>query len=205
MTSDPPGAPGRNSGVDEVSDDALLAGLATGLPEPSAAFVRRFQHRVYGLALTVLGDRSLAEDAAQEAFVRAWRHADTYDARRGPVAAWLLTITRNVAIDALRAQHARPTDWIDTVLVRLAGDSPDLGPGPADAALQQDESRRAVRALAALPLPQRRAVVLAAYGGRSAREVSEHEAVPLGTAKSRIRAGLQGLRARLTEGTGVDR
>ena len=74
-----------------VSDDALLAGLATGDPDAAAAFLQRFQRRVFGLAVTIVGDPRAAEDISQEAFVRAWRHAGAYDSRRGTVATWLLT------------------------------------------------------------------------------------------------------------------
>src|SRR5204863_9056387 len=75
-------------GVSTVSDEALLAGLATGDRDAAAGFVRRFQSRVYGLAVTILGDPKAAEDVAQETFVRAWRHASSYDARRSAVASW---------------------------------------------------------------------------------------------------------------------
>ena len=75
--------------MDGLSDETLLAGLASGDGEAAAAFVRRFQSRVYGLAVTMLRDPDLAEEVAQETFVRAWRHAATYDARRGRVPTWL--------------------------------------------------------------------------------------------------------------------
>src|SRR5215471_1154460 len=88
-----------------VSDEALLAGMAAGDRDAAAAFVGRFQRRVYGIALTITADPRLAEDAAQEAFVRSWRHAAAYDARRGSVASWLLTIARNAAIDLARVRR----------------------------------------------------------------------------------------------------
>ena len=93
-----------------VSDEALLAGMAGGDEYAASAFVRRYQARVYGLALTIVGAPALAEDVAQESFVKAWRHAATYDARRGRVSTWLLTITRNTAIDAVRYRHDAPMD-----------------------------------------------------------------------------------------------
>src|SRR5919202_6372062 len=96
--------------MDGLSDEALLAGLASGDTEAAAAFVRRFQSRVYGLAMTMLRDSGLAEEVAQETFVRAWRHASTYDARRGRVSTWLLTIARNVALDRARLTRAQPLD-----------------------------------------------------------------------------------------------
>src|SRR5215212_2361153 len=93
-----------------VSDEALVAGLAGDDPGAATAFVRSFQERVYGLALTMVGDAAVAEEIAQEAFTRAWRHAGSYDARRGRVATWLLSITRNLAIDHLRAKRPQPLD-----------------------------------------------------------------------------------------------
>src|SRR5260221_9749004 len=91
---------------DGLSDEALLAGLTFGDAEAGRVFIRRFQSRVFGLAQAVLRDPVLAEDVAQEAFLRAWKHGQSYDPRRGTVAAWLLRITRNLAIDALRLRRA---------------------------------------------------------------------------------------------------
>ncbi|MEA2715971.1 MAG: hypothetical protein QOI99_288, partial [Actinomycetota bacterium] len=81
-----------------AADDTLLAGFGMGDADAATAFVRRHQARVFGLARSIVGDPALAEDVAQEAFVRAWRHAGAYDARRGSVVTWLLVITRNLAI-----------------------------------------------------------------------------------------------------------
>jgi RNA polymerase sigma factor (sigma-70 family) len=171
------------------SDEALLAGLASGDPDDAAAFVRRFQRRVYGLAWTIVHDDDLADDVAQETFVRAWRHAGGYDARRGRVAAWLLTITRNAAIDRARMRRLPPADP-DVIAAQLdvagQGAIPDLG-----------ERDRVQRALAALPDEQRRALVLAVYAGRTAREISEMDGVPLGTVKTRIRTAMFTLRETL--------
>lgn len=170
----------------DASDEALLAGFATGDPTAGAVFVRRFQRRAYGLALTVVGDEGEAADIAQEAFVRAWRHAGAYDARKGSVTTWLLTITRNLALDHRRARRVRPLDHVDpTTMTILSG---DLGPG--DLAVHADEVDQAVEALRDLPEEQRRALVLAALGGRTAQEVSEIDEIPLGTAKTRIRTAL---------------
>src|SRR6476619_2271102 len=97
------------------TDEELLAGYAASDPVASVAFVERFQRRVYGLALTVVGEPRAAEDVAQEAMVRAWRHGDAFDARRGSVATWLLTITRNAAIDALRVRRPVAIDPDDLI------------------------------------------------------------------------------------------
>jgi RNA polymerase sigma-70 factor (ECF subfamily) len=169
------------------SDEALVAGLAAGDAAAATAFVRRFQARVFGLAVTMSGDRAVAEEIAQEAFTRAWRHAAAYDPRRGRVATWLLSITRNLAIDHLRSRRTEPLDPHSiTGAQRALWTS---GPG-ADAPGETAELRES---LAALPDEQRRALVLAALGGYTAREVGLIERVPLGTAKTRIRAALRKL------------
>ena len=178
-----------------LSDEALLAGLGMGESDTGAAFVRRFQRRIFGLALSIVSDPVLAEDIAQEALAKAWRHAQAYDARRGSVATWLLTITRNLAIDALRLRRAQPTDPDALVALQLPSSVPD----PADTATSQDDAGRIRAAVSRLPLDQRRALVLAAFHGRTAKEISMAEGIPLGTAKTRIRSGLIKLRAVLVE------
>ena len=177
-----------------TSDEALLAGLANGDREAAAAFVRRFQKRVYGLALSIVGDAGTAEDVAQEAFTRAWRRADGYDARRGRVLTWLLTITRSAAIDVVRLRRAQP---MDPELLTARLQLHDAGSNGADRGLAERELLR--DALAELPAEQQRAIVLATYFGRPAGEIGALEGVPLGTAKTRIRTALTRLRATLEE------
>jgi RNA polymerase sigma factor (sigma-70 family) len=175
--------------MEGLSDETLLAGLGSGDADAAAAFVRRFQSRVYGLALTMLHDPGLAEDVAQEAFVRAWKYAATYDARRARVSTWLLTIARNAALDRARVRTATPVDP-DEVVAQL-----DIA--DASATVDVPERERLRSALAALPDDQRRALVLAAYGGRTAREIAELDGLPLGTVKTRIRSGMAKLRTTL--------
>ena len=177
----------------DSADEALVAGLAAGDASAATALVRRFQRRVFGLAMAVLGDRGLAEDVAQEAFVRAWRHAGAYDPRRGSVATWLLTITRNLAIDTLRMRRSDPID--PATLAAMVGAT--SGRGPLDDAVAATEADRLRAALVDLPEEQRRAIVLAAIGGRTSQEVSELEGIPLGTAKTRIRTAMLRLRVAL--------
>lgn len=161
------------------------------------AFVRRYQARVYGLAFTILGDRGAAEEVAQEAFLRAWKHAGAFDARRAGAVTWLLSITRNLAIDAVRARRQRPfdPDAVTALLMSSAGSVAVEGPG--ESGPQVDEILRLRNALRNLPPEQQRAVVMASLYGRSAREVAEIEDIPLGTAKTRIRSALIKLRAEL--------
>jgi RNA polymerase sigma factor (sigma-70 family) len=178
-----------------VSDDALLAGLATGDPDAAAAFVQRFQRRVFGLAITIVGDARSAEDIAQEAFVRAWRNAGAYDPRRGTVVTWLLTITRNLAIDAVRVRRPTVVDPDSILALNLTSSEPL----PEELAALRDDADRMCAALTRLPIEQRRALVMAGLLGHTAREVSEAEGIPLGTAKTRIRTALLRLRSALTE------
>ncbi|QDO90132.1 sigma-70 family RNA polymerase sigma factor [Ornithinimicrobium ciconiae] len=178
--------------ADRAADAALLAGLTVADPQAAAAFVRRFQGAVYGLALSITRDPGLAEDVSQEAFVKAWRAASTYDVRRASVLTWLLTITRNTAIDAVRSR--RPVPMGAELLDQLIEDSlrsPDL----AESAVHRLETERAIAHLHHLSPDQARAVVLAVIGGCTAAEVSQREHIPLGTAKTRIRDGLRRLRA----------
>jgi RNA polymerase sigma factor (sigma-70 family) len=183
----------RRPALDDLTDEAVLNGLALGDVDMEVTFVRRFQRRVYGLAVSLVGDSGLAEDIAQEAMLRAWRHASMFDPRRGSVATWLLAITRNLAVDALRMHRAIPTD--PEALVSLQ----DLAKSPEDAASDADAASRLQRAIATLPHDQRRALVLAAFYGRTAQEISASEGIPLGTAKTRIRAGMLKLRAAMLD------
>jgi RNA polymerase sigma factor (sigma-70 family) len=178
------------------SDEALLAGLAAGDQQAAAAFVRRFQRRAYGLARTIVGEPRDAEDVAQDAFLRAWRYAAGYDPRRGTVLTWLLTIVRNVAIDRMRLKPAEPLDP-DVLASKLQLEHAREAREEGSQLAEREHLREA---LAVLPVEQRRALLLAAYYGRTAREVAELEGVPLGTAKTRIRSAMVRLRDRMEVG-----
>src|SRR4029453_10417420 len=151
----PPQIRGRLStgigGVWNASDEALLAGFATGDPDAAGAFVRRFQHRVIGLATLITHDATDAEEVAQDAFVRAWRYAASYDPRRGSVPSWLLGIARNVAGDRVRAAGRRgepavedfPTDrWLEQL------------PDTVEAIADRDAAAPVLTAMRALPVEQ---------------------------------------------------
>lgn len=176
-----------------LSEESLLAGLASADPDTAAAFIRRFQGRVFGLAYTILGDREAANEVAQDAFVRAWRHAAAFDPRRGTVATWLLTITRNLAIDATRVRRPLPVDPVVFNSLNLTAGEPD----PSEDVTTERELARLRSAVAELPEEQRRCLLLAMFHGLTAREISERDDVPLGTVKTRIRTALLKLRSSL--------
>ncbi len=185
--------------VGELTDEALLAGFGASDEESTLAFVRRFQAKVFGVAVAVLGDGHTAEDVAQLTFERAWRHARTYDSRRGSVSSWLTSIARNAAIDASRVRVAIPTDAVE-LLERASGG----GDTPERAALASESVHELRSALTTLPHEQARAIVLAGIGGLSASQIASVEGIPLGTAKTRIRTAMLRLRAAL-ERPGVER
>lgn len=173
-----------------LSDESLLAGMAAGDAAAATAFVRRYQGRVYGLALTIVGTPALAEEVAQEAFLRIWRNAGAYDARRARASTWVLTITRNLAIDTVRLRGEWPTDPHALIGTLLAQERD----APAEAGTQYEDREHIESALRALPPEQSRLIVLSVFYGLTAKESAEREGIPLGTAKTRIRRGLARLR-----------
>lgn len=176
--------------ADQLPDETLLAGLGAGDAELALAFVRRFQRVVFGVAMTVIGDTTTAEDVAQQAFEQAWRHAQVFDSRRGSVRAWLTTIARNLAVDVVRARTAAPVDPDELPAILTA-----VTDTPERLAVAHDSAAELRRTLAGLPEPQGRAVAMAGIYGMTAQQIADTEGIPLGTAKTRIRDGMQKLRA----------
>lgn len=178
-----------------AEDELLLAAIACGDGTAAAVLIRRYQRAVYGLALSVLGDPGGAEEAAQEAFVRMWRYAGSFDSGRGRVATWLLTIARNVALDARRVRGRA----VPVAPSTLAG-WPLAAPGehgPAEVVEGAWEAARVREALRRLPEALRRPLVMASWYGATAAEISVAEGIPLGTAKTRLRTALRRLRIEL--------
>jgi RNA polymerase sigma-70 factor (ECF subfamily) len=160
----------------------------------------RYGDLVYSVSLRVVGDTYVAEDVTQDVFLRLWRRPDQFDVRRGRFVTWLLSVARNRSIDHRRSQSRRlrretvPVDEDEDVLP--AGDDRD---DPAFAAVLADE-RAAVRiAMLVLPPEQRLAIQLAYFGGLTQQEIANRLGQPLGTVKTRIRLGMQKMRAALEE------
>jgi RNA polymerase sigma-70 factor (ECF subfamily) len=152
-----------------------------------------------GTALRVVGDRGEAEDVVHDAFVAVWRKIDRFDADRGSLRAWLMTVVRNRAIDRIRAR--RPgmdlEDADERSLLRT-------GPNPTwEAALRQASASEVRAAMAELPDEQRRAVELAYFEGYTYREVADMTGVPPGTANGRLRLALGKLRDALAGTSGA--
>jgi len=159
--------------------------MKSGDQSALAELYDRYSSVVYAVALRVLGDTGAAEDVLQEVFLQLWRNAGAFDAARGSLGAWLAVITRNRAIDSLRRR--RPETNIEDVIVSVA---PDL-------AAAADSSRAAEKirdVLGTMPVSQRSALEMAYFEGMSHSEIADRTGEPLGTIKTRIRAGLMTLR-----------
>lgn len=175
--------------ADRLDDGALLAAMAAGDRNAGSVFVRRHQRAVYGLAVTMCRDSRLAEDVSQQTFERVWKHAGSYDARRGSVRVWILTITRRLCIDVFRSTRPVPID--PTELLALL---PPAGGHVEDRATDHVEVQRLRGALLALPEAQLRVLLHASVGGCTASEIADLEQIPIGTAKTRLRTALLRLR-----------
>jgi RNA polymerase sigma-70 factor, ECF subfamily len=175
---------------DRSADQLALAGLARGDETALASLYDRHATGVYSLALRILQDVGDAEDIVQEVFTQAWRQASRYDARRGAVVAWLLTMARTRAIDRLRARRTRTQDVIDDDVAEVS-DPVAL----QDAMLLSGEQVSRVRAaVSQLPVLQRVALELAYYEGLTHAEIAARLEEPLGTVKTRIRSAMLKLR-----------
>jgi len=190
------GAPGQTA----ESDGALMERMVAGDHGALAILYDRYARAVYSVALRMLADRGLAEDLVQEVFLRCWSRARQFAAERGAFSTWLLGITHHLAVDNLRRQSTRPR----------AADPVAEGEAPLTAQLvSTSDAHEEVwlrlradgvsRALAEIPLSQRKAIELAYFHGLTHVEIAAHLGEPLGTVKTRIRLGMSRLRQRLGE------
>ena len=179
-----------------LSDEAVVALVARSDGEALAELYDRFGRVAYGLALRVLRDEKLAEDAVQEAFVTAWRNADRFMPERAKASTWLLTLVHRRAVDLVRHEDRRRADPLPENVEPSPSDSAE------DDAWLRFERERVQLALRRLPDQQREALELAYYGGFTQTELAERLGQPLGTIKSRMFAGLTRLRELLSEPNG---
>jgi RNA polymerase sigma-70 factor (ECF subfamily) len=176
-----------------LSDEALLSLVASSDDAALAELYDRFGRVAYGLALRILRDEALAQDAVQEAFLAVWRTADRFLAERAKASTWILTLVHRRAVDLVRREDRR------------RGEPLERAPEPAAPETTEDEAtlgfqRRAVQeALAQLSPEQRQALELGYYGGLTQSELAEQLGQPLGTIKSRMFSGLSRLRDLLAE------
>jgi RNA polymerase sigma factor (sigma-70 family) len=180
-----------------LSDEALVLLAARSEQSALAELYDRFGRPAYGLALRVLRDDTLAEDAVQEAFMSLWRTAPRFVPERGKASTWILTLVHRKAVDIVRREQVRRTD----ALVEDVGEHAHAADEEAWLRLQRERVQNALRQL---PDQQREAIELAYYGGFTQSELAERLGQPLGTIKSRMFAGLARLRELLEE-PGIER
>jgi RNA polymerase sigma-70 factor (ECF subfamily) len=173
-----------------LSDGDLIRRVARRDADAFEILYQRYARPVFGLALRRLGDRMRAEDAVQETFAAIWRSAKTYRPDRGAGAPWLYTVARNAIVDRSRSRNDVPAEVPDTATVE---------PGPAERAETSYVAWRVHRALEELSDNERDVIELAYYGELSQSEIADFLGIPLGTVKTRTRAGLSRL-ADLLEG-----
>ncbi len=183
----------------ELSDTELVTALGVGQVEAMRELYRRYGPLAYSLAVRILGDPGRAEDVVQDAFMRVWTYAGSFDASRGSLRTWLLTTVRNRAIDYLRGRPGRERQELELGL-ELRAQGPGSDPWREVSESMEREALR--KALVSLPPDQRQVVELAYYGGHTQREIAEMVQVPLGTIKGRTRLALEKLSSYL-QGRGL--
>lgn len=179
--------------LDDVPDAELVRRVSLGDTAALEMLYSRYARVVYSFAARIVQDGPLAEEIAQEAFVRTWKQANRFKKSRGNFASWLLSITHNLAIDEIRKRQRRPqrSDNVDLsdALFGLVDEAANVEEAAQARALRD----RIQAALDTLPEAQRVAIELAFFNGYSQREISAHLNVPLGTIKTRMRLGLKKL------------
>ncbi|MDX6442102.1 MAG: hypothetical protein QOE43_1831 [Gaiellaceae bacterium] len=182
-----------NRELAHLSDEALVALAARSEQSALAELYDRFGRPAYGLALRILRDEALAEDAVQEAFLALWRTAPRFVPERGKASTWILTLVHRRAVDIVRREERRRTDALEHVPEQESREAVD------EEAWLRLQRERVQDALRKLPDQQREAIELAYYGGFTQSELAERLGQPLGTIKSRMFGGLARLRELLGE------
>ena len=167
-------------------------------PEAFEVLYDRHGGAAYSLAYRIVGDRAAAEEVTQEAFISVWRSGARFDAARGSVRSWLLSVVRNRAIDFLRSRAGKaPKLTFDDDAILEQRPAEEL---TEEEAMRHETATEIRGALGTLPGEQSKVIELAYFGGFSQSEISRMLGVPLGTVKGRMRLGLEKIRGELAEG-----
>jgi RNA polymerase sigma-70 factor (ECF subfamily) len=178
---------------DRETEAVLLTAVANGDRDAFSQLYDRMHPRVLGLSMRILRDISHAEEVTQEVFLEVWQLADHFDASKGSATSWVLRKAHSRSIDRVRSSQTRRARDLRIGVRDLLEPSHDI----LDTVALRINSEKVERALGALPVTQREAVSLAHLGGYTHSEVSEMLQVPIGTVKTRIRAGIDRLRVEL--------
>ena len=190
--------PVRREKAERLADEELMPWIGRKDAEAFEVFYDRHGGAAYSLAYRILGDKGGAEDCIQEAFISIWRSGGKFDAARGSVRSWTLSIVRNRAIDALRSKAGKaPKLTFDDDAILESRPSGEL---TEEEAMRQETATEVRGALSQLPGEQSKVIQLAYFGGFSQSEIAAMLNVPLGTVKGRMRLGLEKIRGELAEG-----
>ncbi|MBI5287388.1 MAG: sigma-70 family RNA polymerase sigma factor [Chloroflexi bacterium] len=187
-----------------LRDDELMDRLERRDLGAFEALYDRYGDLVYSVALRVVGDTYVAEDVAQDVFLRVWRRPEQFDLNRGKFVTWLMSVTRNRSIDERRSRGRRlrhevlPSGDEEEDVLPSGNDRDD----PALATVLSDERAAVRRAMEVLPQEQKLAIELAYFSGLTQQEIANKLGQPLGTVKTRIRLGMQKMRGALQERRG---
>ncbi len=181
-----------------ASEAELLARIKVGDHRALAELYDLYGSIVYSFAVRILRDTATAESVVQEVFLTVWRKAEQFQPERGSFCTWLLTVTRNKAIDAARSSSKRESRYVSVSLEPAVYEAP-VTSDPLSSAIQSEQREVIRRALGEIPDEQKLPIYLSFYGDLSHQEISEKLAVPLGTVKTRIRLGLEKLRLALRQ------
>ncbi len=193
----------RENGEHQPDDDVLLERIASGDGDALLMLHKRYVNLVYSMAWRVLNDAGMAEEITQDIFLKLWQKSQHYDPQRGRFSNWLLSVTRFAAIDRLRREKRAPV-LLDSLATDPTDNFNETRLMPAD--LENWERGRHLRLLIEqLPTNQRLLIELAYFGGLTHSELAAYLHLPLGTVKSRLRQGLEKLRALWLDAPGVNR
>jgi RNA polymerase sigma-70 factor, ECF subfamily len=173
-----------------LADEDLISLVETNEAGAFAALYDRHARAAYSLAYRMMGERQVAEDIVQDAFLKAWRAATSYRAERGSVRSWLLSIVHNRSIDQLRSTASRRR-----MQEKVEASAPRSQPSEAFSESWRNSQRERVReALKTLPRDQMKVLELAYFSGYTQKEIAQLLGLPLGTVKGRMRLGLKKMR-----------
>jgi RNA polymerase sigma-70 factor (ECF subfamily) len=190
--------PVRREKAERLADEELMPLVGRKDPEAFEVLYDRHGGAAYSLAYRIVGDRAAAEEVTQEAFISVWRSGARFDATRGSVRSWLLSVVRNRAIDFLRSRAGKAPKLTfddDAVLEQRPAEE-----RTEDEALQRETAAEIQGALGKLPGEQSKVIELAYFGGFSHSEIARILNLPMGTVKGRMRLGLEKIRGELAEG-----
>ena len=181
---------------EDLRDEQLITLIAHGEKEALEAFYNRYISRVFSLARYMLRDHTLAEEVTQDVFLNLWLKASTFNPERGSPRAWFMSVTHHRAIDVLksRKRSAQAADQVPHELLYL---HPTKRESTEDEAYRNLVREEILGILATIPKEQREVIILAYFEGFSQSEIATRLSEPLGTVKTRVRLGMQKLRAAL--------